>query len=216
MKALIKSYPGEPAFVWKSRAKPRQGERSQGGSARGRHEVASSAYPVGLLLGLACGRASEVGAKPDGSGPLLSHSVATGAVGERRAGMVLPAITSGQGHLHFTGEVPPRPGRHDPVTRSYKATPKGSDQAREAGTGSYRPRLWGCQQSQSRPGRLPSIRAERQNHREQSGDWRHMRKVSRAIKATTWPAGTSFRQPAQQLRNVPQQPSDRRAAVSES
>src|SRR2546428_10419085 len=128
MKTLVKSYLGEPAFVQKTRAKPRSsGERSQGDSARGRREVAGFRHLVGLLLGLARqgqqghGRASEGSAKPDGSAPILSHPVATCAVGWRRAGTVLRAITSGQGHLHFTGEVPPRPGLDGPATRSYKA-----------------------------------------------------------------------------------------------
>ncbi len=216
---LVKSYLGEPAFVWKRGAKPRSstsGERSQGDSEMSRREVAGSLYLVGLLLGLARGRASEVCAKPDGSVPILGHPVATCAVGRQRAGMVLRAITSGQGHLHFTGEVPPRPGLSGPATRSYKAKPKCSGDARVAGTGSYRPRLEGCQQSHSRSRRLPSVGTERQNHREQSGGLRFMGKVSGASKATTWPAGTSFRQLAPTLRNVLQQPRHRRAAVPES
>ena len=214
---VIKSYLGGTASVWKTRAKLRSAEESsQGGFERSRREVASSGCLVGLLMGLAQGRASECSAKPDGTVPLLSHPVVTRADGRRRASMVSQAITSGQRHTHFTGEVPLCPDLNNPVSRSYKAKPKRSGYAQVAGTGSYRPRLEGCQQSQSRFGRMPSVRTQRQNHREQSGKAGFMGKVSPATEATTWPAGTSFRQLAHTLRNVLQQPRCRRSAVPES
>ena len=218
METVVKSYLGESAFVQKRGAKLRL---CRGNAARAIPGGVVAKWPAllarwGCFLGLVCGRASERSAKPDGSALFLSHPVATSAVSRQRADRVLQAITSRQRHLLFTDEVPPHPGPQDPVSQRYKAKPKCAGYVRVAGTGSYRPRLQGCQQSQSRMGRLPRVRSERQNHREPWVETGFTRKVSGALAATTWPAGTSFRQSARGLRNVPQQPHLRSRAVPDS
>jgi len=172
----------------------------------GRCEVASFSCRVGSHLGLVYGRASESSAKPDRPALILGGPVATQAVSRRRVDMVGHAITSGQRHIHLTGEVPPRLELIPPVNAGYKASPKGRRDARVARTVSHWPRLRGYQQRQSRS---PSVMAgaERQNHREFIEGTEFMGKVSRSIKATKGPAGISFRQTDRQLRNNLTRPS---------
>jgi len=156
-------------------------------------------------LGLARGRASEFCVKPDALVPSADHPLVTQAVSRRGVGRVLHALTPGQGHVHLTGEVPPRLGLFNSVSADYKASPKGRRDARVTGTGSHWPRLGGCQQSQSRSRALMGA-TERQNHREFVGPVGFMGKVSRGLAATRWPAGIVIRQPTRMLRNIPLRP----------
>jgi len=164
-------------------------------------EVASSRCRAGSRLGLARGRASEFCVKPDGLAPSADRPLVTEAVSRRGVGRVLHALTPGQRPVHLTGEVPPCPGLISLVSGGYKASPKGCRNTRVTGTGSHWPRLWGCQQSQSRSRAVMGV-TERQNHREFVGPVGFMGKVSRVLEATIWPARTAFWQLARSLRNV--------------
>jgi YVTN family beta-propeller protein len=67
-----------------------------------------------------------------------------------RSKWVLHEVTSGKWFVLSTDEVPSCPGLTGRVTREYKALPKVRGHAAVCGTGSLRPALQGCQQSQSR------------------------------------------------------------------
>jgi hypothetical protein len=173
----------------------------QCGLVMGCSEGASFHGPVGLRLGQTEGRASPQWAKSVGSASVRSLPVTAGAdSGWRSEYLVNHAITSDTWLDHITDEVPrclPPPAG---VSNGYKQHAKGRRHASAAGTVSYRPRPQGWQQSRStRSGQKGS--AERQN-RIQSVNTPVTRTVSRAIEATKWLAGTSFRQPARTLRNI--------------
>jgi hypothetical protein len=173
---------------------------SQCGPAMGRSEGASFHGPVGLRLGQTEGRASPHWAKSVGSAsckglPLTARTDSGGP-----SVLVSHAITPDPWLDHITDEVsrclPPPAG----VSKGYKQHAKGLRYASAAGTESYRPRPQGWQQSRSSCW-APKDGNERQN-RIQSVNAPVTRTVSRAIQATKWRAGTSFRQPAHRLRNI--------------
>lgn len=209
----------QSALSQKVEAKPRgstRRERRQGRTAMGGREVASLPSGMGLPLGRSHGRASPCRAKS-----VLSASFKTGlgaahAVSGTPMALVLPAITSCIRNVGLTDEVPRRPGLGGQVTARYKPHAKGSRQAPVTGRGSPPPRLWGCQQRQSRgaPIRVTgSACSERQNLRVPVGSFRFMGPVSPAIAATKWPDRTSSDQLAGALSNSPQQPVGKRTAV---
>jgi hypothetical protein len=183
------------AELWDS-----SGGRSQCGPVMGRSEGASFQGPVGLRLGQTVGRASPHWAKSVGPAsckglPLTARTDSGGP-----SVLVSHAITSDTWLDHITDEVPQCLPPHAGVSKGYKQHAKGLRYALAAGTESYRPRPQGWQQSRS-TGSGPKGSPERQN-RIQSVNAPVTRTVSRAIQATKWPAGTSFRQPAPELRNI--------------
>ena len=170
---------------------------SQGRPVMGGREEASFRRLAGLRFGHSSGRASPLRAKSVFSASSRRIPGVAQAVGGVQTGVVLGAITQGAWRDHLTGEVPrclPPPAG---VTAGYKRDVKDQPHASVAGTASYRPRLQGCQQSQS----SPVLRDERLN-RKQSVRRPVTRIVSHATKASKWPAGTSFRQLAFPLRNI--------------
>lgn len=172
-------------------------ERRQGWAARLSREVASLPGGMGLPLGQNRGRVSPLRTKSVFPASKAGGLVAVLAVSGVPTVLVLQAITSSIWNIHFTDEVPRCPGPWGRESAGYKPNAKGWHDAPVAGTVSPRPRLWGYQQRRSRHwrGRFggPSC-AERQNLRVPSGMSRFMGSVSRAIKATQWPGGTSSRQ----------------------
>jgi len=194
-------------------------ERSQGGPAVDRLEVACLPSSMGSPLGRSYGRET-----PSLSKSVLSASFATGrAVAYAVSGVlmapVLPAITCGIRNVRLTDEVPrrPRPFRVG-VSVAYKSDTKGPPDAPVAGTVFPRPRLQGCRQRQSRgAGRRRfgggAVCSERQNLRVPCGPPRFMDPVSPAAQATQWPDRTSSGQSAGPLRNRSQQPDAGHAAV---
>ena len=126
-------------------------ERSQGGPAMDRLEVACLPSSIGLPLGRSRGRET-----PSLSKSVLSASVATGraaahAVSGVLMAPVLHAIMCCKRNVRLTDEVPrrPLPSWHG-VSVAYKSNTKGPPDAPVTGTGSLRPRLQGCQQIQSK------------------------------------------------------------------
>lgn len=192
----------------KVEAKPKDSflwERSQRWAVKPSDDVAGLTSVMGSLLGRSCGRASLSRAK---SGLLASFVRGPCAVCSVSGGAMTPvrhAITSGIWNIQLTGELPRCLGPHSegPVRPSYKSPTKGWGHAPVAGTASPRPRLWGSQQSQSSPEFSPD---ERQNLRVSWAPPGSMGIVSSAAAATKWPERTSSFQPADGLRNLPQQP----------
>ncbi len=176
------------------------GERSQCDAAMRRSQEASFRGPMGLRLGRVKGRASPHWAKSGVSASIRRLPAPAYAVSGRQIDQVIHAITQDTWLGHVTGEVPrclpPQAG----VNNGYKQHVKGQRHAPVAGTVSYRPRLQGCQQSQSSPVSLVG-QDERQN-RKQSVQASVTRIVSQAIEATKWPAGTFSRTLAVMLRNI--------------
>jgi hypothetical protein len=177
------------------------GVSSQCGSAMGRIEEASFRGLAGWRLGRFGGRASLLWAKSVVSAFFGRLPSAVCTVSGGWFELVHLVITQGVWLDHITDEVPrclPPPAG---VSNGYKQLVKGPRYASVAGTASYRPRLQGCQQRQSSSSPFEG-RHERQN-RKQSVSAPATRIVSQAIKATTWPTGTSFRKLAVLLRNIP-------------
>ena len=171
-------------------------ERSQGWAAMLSRDVACLPGGAGLPLGQYCGRVSPFRTK-SGFPAIAGSLVAAQAVSGAPTVLVLPAITFCIWNIRCTGEVPRCPSSKDWVSSGYKPHAKGQGHAPVAGTGSPRPRLWGCQQRQSRCHRPGSARAphtERQNLRVPSGAGGFMGSVSSAIKASKWPGESSSRQ----------------------
>lgn len=168
------------------------GERSQGGAAMRRHEVASLRGWMGWPLGRNQGRASPFRAKSALAAPQPPVRRSAHAVSALSLIPVLPAITSGTGIIRFTDEVPRRLHPPGGVRLRYKSQTKGGPHASVTGTASLRPRLEGCQQRQSRSPQW----TERQNLRVPGGLGEFMGPVSPAIAATKWLGRTSSFQPA--------------------
>jgi hypothetical protein len=175
------------------------GESSQGGPQRGPREEADLHGLAGWRLGWTEDErpslARSPSSRPHGEDFWLSQQWRLPTVSPK--GPVLHAVMPGTQCVHTTGEVLRRlfpPGR---VTVSYQQAVKGSPDASAAGTKSHRPCPQGCQQSQS----SPATRDERQN-RSWSVKSPIVGKVSPAVAATKWPAGTSSRQSVGLLRNV--------------
>ena len=212
---LIQSVMGQ-----KEEAKPRSStsrESSQGRAVIRGREVASLPGRMGLLMGRSRERVSPFRAKFGLTGQIQTGLVCANAVSAGPMTPVLHAITFCTWFVRFTDEVPRRLGLSGRVRAGYKSHTKGLLHASETGTGSPRPRPRGCQQRQSR-GALDQFTgrgcSERQNLRVPHGSSRFMGSVSSAVKATKWPEGTSSLQPARWLRNRPQQPEQKQAAVS--
>jgi len=196
----------------KVEAKPVKGfhrERSQGGPAMDRREVACLPSGMGSRLGRSCGRET-----PSLSKSVLSASFETGravayAVSDALMTPVLRAITCCHWNAHRTDEVPRRPPAFGREVRSaYKSDTKGPADAPVSGMGSPQPRLQGCRQRQSRGARGRfgvRVCSERQNLRVPRGPLRFMGSVSPVTQATKWPGGTSSHHVAGLLRNRPQQ-----------
>ena len=131
-------------------------ERSQGGPAMDRLEVACLPSSIGLPLGRSRGRET-----PSLSKSVLSASFATGraavhAVSGVLMAPVLHAIMCCKRNVRLTDEVPRRPlPSRVGVNVAYKSYTKGSPHAPVTGTASLRPRLQGCQQRQSKLGSPP-------------------------------------------------------------
>jgi hypothetical protein len=184
-------------------------ERSQGGAAMRRHEVAGLPSTVEWHLGSIPERASSLLAKFDPSALLTTGRVAAYAVSSGLRDAVVRATTGCTRKARFTDEVPRRLGLTGRVTPGYKLDMKGQAHASEAGTVFPRPRPKGCQQRQSRGlGERPLRRScsERQNLRVPPGPPGFTGPVSPTTPATKWPGGTSSRQLAGLLSNSPQQP----------
>ena len=176
-------------------------ERSQGGAAMHHLEEASFRCPMGSRLGCSSGRTSPHRVKSVFSASFWRFPVAAHAVSGGQPGVVQRVITQDTWFDHLTGEVPRCPPPPAGVIASYKRDAKSGRHASVAGTASYRPRLWGCQQSQSSRGAQP--RSDERLNRKQFVPAPETRIVSQAIKAPKWPVGTSSRQPACPLRNIP-------------
>jgi len=189
----VKSYLGGSASVQKRRAKPQglPGGTQPGRSSNGPSRRGLLSTPDRVAPGPGFGRASRNWAKPIPSDSKRRGIPVADAVSHWRVVLVLHVVMSGKRLVHFTGEVPPCPGPSGRVTSGYKAGPKGQSYARASRTASAWPRSWGYQRRQSSPAR----RDERQNRKELVGTHEFMGKVSRRVKATKWPDGTSFRQP---------------------
>jgi hypothetical protein len=177
------------------------GERSQCGPAMGRSEEARFRGLVGWQLGWIGGRASPHWAKSAVSASFRRLPAAARTGSGRQSDLVTLAITQGTWLDHITDEVPrclPPPAG---VSNGYKQHVKGLRHASATGTVSYRPRPQGWQQRRSSD-LVARLSHERQN-RKQTVQAPVTRIVSQALKATKWPAGTSFRKPASTLRNIP-------------
>ena len=194
-------------------------ERSQGGPAMGRHEVACLPSSVGSPLGRSRGRETSLLSKSVLSASLRAGRAAAYAVNGALMAPVAPAITRGTRNARLTDEVPRRPlPSRVGVSVAYKSDTKGPPDAPVTGTGSPRPRLKGCRQRQSRGAQHRhfgggAVCSERQNLRVPHGPLRFMNQVSPVGKATKWPDRTSSGHPAGSLRNRSQQPESGRAAV---
>jgi len=203
--------PAQSVLSRKVGAKPADSrrERSQDGPVMVRGDVAGLPSRTGLPLGRKdCGRASTLRAK---SGFSASTGRSQGAAYAVNGVITLPVpqvIMLYTRKVHSTDEVLRCPTHRGRETAGYKPYAKGQHHAPVAGTVSPRPRLRGWQQSRSR-GASSRITGracfERQNLRVPFGSGQFMGKVSWAIQATKWPGGTSSRQPAPVLRNIPQQ-----------
>jgi hypothetical protein len=193
----------QSALGQKVEAKPvacRHRERSQGRAVMRGHEVAGLSSGTGSHLGRSQRRATPSLAKFVLSAPIETGRVVAYAVSDALLTSVLPAITCCTRHVHLTDEVPRRLGGFGfRVTAGYKSDTKGQSHAPVSGTGSPRPRLWGCRQRQSRGacGRWGILSlsgsgcSERQNLRVPCGPLWFMGPVSPAIKATKWLGGSS-------------------------
>ena len=194
-------------------------ERSQGGPAMDRLEVACLPSSVGLPLGRSRGRET-----PSLSKSVLSASLRTGravvyAVSDALMAPVLQAITCGKRNAPLTDEVPrcPLPFRAG-VSVAYKSDTKGPPDAPVPGRASPSPRLQGWRQRQSRGVGLRRLGggvlcSERQNLRVSPGPLRFMDPVSPVDQATKWPDRTSSGQSVGLLSNRSQQPGAGRVAV---
>jgi hypothetical protein len=194
-------------------------ERSQGGPAMDRREVACLPSSLGSPVGRNRGRETPSLSKSVLSASLRTGRVAVDAVSGGPMIPVIPAITCCTWNTHCTDEVPrrPLPSKHG-VSVAYKSDTKGPPDAPVAGTGSPRPRLQGSPQRQSRGPRPRHFGGgvscfERQNLRVPHGPPGFMDSVSPVSKATQWPDRTSSSQPAGSLRNRSQQPDLGRVAV---
>lgn len=184
-------------------------ERSQGGAAMHRREVACLPGGMGWPLGRIRGRVSRPWTK--------SIAQARWPVGSRRAHAVSPswpdpvfqAITHRTWIVRFTDEVPRRSRACGGITAGHKLNTKSQPHAAATGTASPRPRPQGCQQRQSRQGegRLADRpHTERQNLRVPRSGPRFMGPVSPLLPATKWPGGTSSCSGKGLLRNRPPRP----------
>ena len=194
-------------------------ERSQGGPAMDRLEVACLPSSIGLPLGRSRGRET-----PSLSKSVLSASSRTGravvhAVSDAPMAPVRPAITCSKRNVPLTDEVPrcPQPLRVG-VRVAYKSDTKGPPDAPGPGRGSSPPRLQGWRQRQSRGAGFRrfgggAMCSERQNLRVPPGPLRFMDPVSLTDQATQWPDRTSSGQSVGPLRNRSQTPGTGRAAV---
>ena len=190
-------------------------ERSQGGAARSRREVASLPSLMGSPLGRYGGRASPFRAK-SASSPCPRIRRAVRSVSGALTLPVRPAITSDQWNDYPTDEVPRRFDPKGRATLSYKSDTKGSGHAPEMGMASPQPHPKGQQQRRSRgkSGRVNGrIGSERQNLNGFVGCTGFMNSVSAAVEATKWPGQTSSGQPVLRLRNKSQQSGGRRRTV---
>jgi hypothetical protein len=188
---------------------------SQGRAVMRSHGRASLRGGMGLLYGRACGRASALRAKSVFLVSMRSRATAH-AVSGRLAVSVSPAITFGNGLVHFTDEVLRHSGPLGWISAVYKPNAKGPRYVSVTGRDSPPPRLGGCQQRQSRGAEIeatPFPCSERQNLRVPTGSRRFMGPVSPAIEATQWPGGTSSCQLAGSLSNSPQQSARESLAV---
>ena len=202
---LIGSAPSQ-----KAEAKPvgNHRERSQGGPAMGRRDVAGLPSAAGLHIGRVQGRASPFRAKSVFSTSFRRILSAIHAVTGASMAPVVQAIMSCTRKVPQTDEVLRRLVPLGRVTAGYKPYAKGQPHAPVMGTGSPRPHLQGWQQRRSRgasSGFDQWTLFERQNLRVPCGSDAHMGRVSLTAQATQWPGGTSSRQPVGLLRNCPQQ-----------
>jgi hypothetical protein len=191
-------------------------ERSQGQARRSGLEVACLPSLMGLPLDQDRGRASPLRAKSVFSVSAKRSRVPAHAASGMPSALVLHAITSDTRNIHLTDEVSRCPGLGGQVSANYKPDAKGLRHAPVTGRGSPQPRLWRCQQRQSRGACTWETRgmcSERQNLRVPFGSLRFMGPVSPVIKAAQWPGRTFSCQLASLLSNSPQQPERRRAAV---
>lgn len=192
------------------------GGRSQGGPAMTRREEAS-------LRGLTGGRyrlGRETSFRPTGEvrspAPAAGlPAVITRAVSDRPRGKVLAALMSGTRIPHLTGELPRRLWPQATVRPDYKWIRKVRPTRRRG-----EQRLTGPlpRELSSATVGPPPRRAERQNL-DQFVNPAGLGTVSPHGKATTWPAGTSFRPPGVPLRNIPgslRQPNEPSRSVGDS
>jgi hypothetical protein len=190
-------------------------ERSQGRAAMHGREVACLSIQTGSPMGRSRGRASPFLAKSVRSGYFQTGRApaVTVADGSALTPPVRHAVTSDQRNTHPTDEVPrcPWPLRVK-VSPAYKSDTKGLADAPATGTGSPRPRPWGCRQRQSR-GTRQCGDFERQNLRVPNGPLRSTDQVSPMPAVTKWPDGTSSCQRIDGLRNRFTQPERVRLAV---
>jgi hypothetical protein len=202
------SYLGVLVHVQNRKAKPGgflrlgtlPGQSSNGLSRRGR-----PFSPGGVSLRPIRGRGCTLvpkSALPYPSWEVPPPSAVT--INRRRSKWVAREVTSGKGFLLSTDEVPRCPGLTPRVTREYKATPNVCVYASVCGTGSLRPALQGCQQSQSRGSTHAAWGTERQNLIKPISPLPVMGTVSRTIQASYWPGRTSSGQTVRSLRNIPQ------------
>lgn len=176
-----------------------------GPSSNGRSRRGQPASPDGVPLRPIRGRGCALSPKSALPDPAREGPAPVAVTINRwRSKWVIRGVTSGKWFILSTDEVPRCPGLIRRVTRKYKATPKVCGHAPVYGTGSLRPVLQGCQQSQSRCSALAARGAERQNLRKPTPAPSVMGKVSRINKATSWPERTSSAQRVRSLRNVPQ------------
>lgn len=196
---LIRSAPGQKAEAKPGSPFPR--ERRQCRPAMAGVEEASLPGRMGSRLSRAGGRASPLWAKSVSLASQQGTLDAAAAVGCAQTGAMLHAITFVTRFVHSTDEVPRRRAAPRPVTASYKLKTKGKPHASVPGTRSHWPRFQGCQQIQSSPARARDERSNRYQFLRPVCD---TEKVSPTAAATTWPAGTSSRQPVLPLRNVSQ------------
>jgi hypothetical protein len=190
-------------------------ESSQGRVVTRGREVACLPIQTGSPMGRSRGRASPFLAKSVLSAQVQTGRAAASTVAEGSAltPSVRHAVTSDQRNSHPTDEVPrcPWPQRVK-VSPAYKSDTKWLADAPATGTGSPRPRPWGCRQRQSRgPRRCGDF--ERQNLRVPNGPLRSTDQVSLMPAVTKWPDGTSSRQRVGLLRNRFIQPGWTRLAV---
>ena len=194
-------------------------ERSQGGPAMGRHEVACLPSGVGLPLGRSRGRETPSLSKSVRPASFETARAVAHAVSDAPTPPVRPAITHGKRNVHRTDEVPRCPWPLGVRVRlAYKSYTKGPPEAPATGRASPPPRPQGRRQRQSRgAGRRRfgggAVCSERQNLRVPHGPLRFMGPVSPAVQATKWPVRTSSGQPAGPLRNRSQYPKTGRVAV---
>jgi hypothetical protein len=188
-------------------------ERSQGRAVMRGREVACLPSPMGSPSSRDQERATPSLAKFGLSAYFRTGRAAAHAVSGVLMVPVLHAITSDIRNVHLTDEVPRCPGwLTAQVSEVYKSDTKGPPDAPATGTGSPRPRPWGCRQRQSRGPRTHGD-SERQNLRVPSGFLRSTGQVSLMPPATKWLDGTSSRQGVSLLRNGLIQPERARSAV---